>query len=141
MFRRFFLVFLILYGPQAARLHYGAQASGLPADETYVYHNAGRRPAVHTESRRPAVHTDKFSLANKQNLLLITIDTVRADHLGCYGYKQARTPNLDALAGQSLFFENAISSVPLTLPSHTTLLTGLYPFHHEVHDNAGVLAA
>jgi arylsulfatase A-like enzyme len=75
--------------------------------------------------------------AANQNLLLITIDTLRADHLGCYGNQLVKTPNLDAIAGQSLFFENAIAPAPLTLPSHTTLMTGRYPYHHGVRDNAG----
>jgi choline-sulfatase len=77
--------------------------------------------------------------ASHPNVLLITIDTLRADHLGCYGDRTIRTPNLDALAADSLFFENAICEAPLTLPSHTSLLTGRYPFHHGVHDNAGTL--
>ena len=71
------------------------------------------------------------------NLLLITIDTLRADHLGAYGRKDARTPNLDALAAKSVLFEQAICAAPLTLPSHTSLLTGRYPYHHGVRDNAG----
>ena len=77
--------------------------------------------------------------AANQNLVLITIDTLRADHLGCYGNKKVRTPHLDAIAGESLFFENAVSPAPLTLPSHTTLLTGRDPYHHGVRDNAGAV--
>jgi choline-sulfatase len=73
------------------------------------------------------------------NLLLITIDTLRADFLGCYGNRTVSTPNLDNLAKGSLFFRNAISAAPLTLPSHTSLMTGMYPYHHGVHDNAGVV--
>src|SRR5262249_39928893 len=77
--------------------------------------------------------------ADSQNLLLITIDTVRADHLGCYGYSAAKTPNLDRIAKRGLVFQNAICQAPLTLPSHTSLMTGLYPYHHGVHDNAGMV--
>jgi choline-sulfatase len=74
------------------------------------------------------------------NLVLITLDTVRADHLGCYGDRQAVTPWLDRLAGEGLRFANASSAVPLTLPSHTTLLSGLLPPHHGLRDNgAGAL--
>jgi len=73
---------------------------------------------------------------NKPNIVLITIDTLRADHLGCYGYKQNTSPNLDAFAKESLLFENAYSAVPLTLPSHATILTGLYPERHGIRDNA-----
>ncbi|MCI0416601.1 tetratricopeptide repeat protein [bacterium] len=72
----------------------------------------------------------------KTNIVLITIDTLRADHLGCYGYKQNTSPNLDAFAKESLLFENAYSAVPLTLPSHVTMLTGLYPERHGIRDNA-----
>lgn len=78
--------------------------------------------------------------AAKPNLLLITIDTLRADRVGAYGRQDARTPNLDALAQKSLLFEQAFCQAPLTLPSHTSLLTGRYPFHHGVRDNAGALS-
>ena len=69
------------------------------------------------------------------NLVLVTLDTVRADHLGCYGDAAAETPNLDTLAGQGVRFAHASSQVPLTLPSHTTILTGLLPPHHGVRNN------
>jgi arylsulfatase A-like enzyme/tetratricopeptide (TPR) repeat protein len=82
-----------------------------------------------------------FASAAKPDVLLITIDTLRSDHLGCYGNKSVRTPNLDRLAANALFFENAVCQAPLTLPSHTSLLTGRYPYHHGVHDNAGSVPA
>jgi choline-sulfatase len=76
------------------------------------------------------------------NLVLVTLDTLRADHLGCYGDAAAETPNLDTLAGQGVRFAHASSQVPLTLPSHTTILTGLLPPHHGVRNNgAAPLAA
>lgn len=71
------------------------------------------------------------------NVLLITIDTVRADHLGCYGAKDIQTPTLDALAHDGIVFERAISQVPLTWPSHAAILTGLYPFQNGVQDFTG----
>jgi len=74
------------------------------------------------------------------NLLLVTLDTVRADHLGCYGYAAARTPNLDALAGAGLRFGQAIAPAPLTMPSHATMMTGLDPPAHGVRDNGFRLA-
>ena len=80
-----------------------------------------------------------FVSAEKPDLLLITIDTLRADHLGSYGNQTVRTPNLDSLAKKSLFFQNAIAPAPLTLPSHTSLMTGRYPIRHGIHDNAGVV--
>lgn len=74
------------------------------------------------------------------NLVLFTLDTVRADHLGCYGDRQAITPTLDRLAAEGLRFADASSTVPLTLPSHTSLLTGLLPLHHGLRINgAGAL--
>jgi len=69
------------------------------------------------------------------NVLLITLDTTRADRLGCYGYAPAETPALDALARGGVRFTRAYTHVPLTLPSHTTMLTGLLPPEHGVHDN------
>ena len=69
------------------------------------------------------------------NVLLITIDTTRADRIGCYGYPLARTPHIDALAAQGVRFANAYSPVPLTLPSHCSILTGEYPFVHRVRNN------
>jgi arylsulfatase A-like enzyme len=70
------------------------------------------------------------------NLLIITTDTTRADRVGCYGYKQALTPNIDELAANGVRLQNAISCVPLTLPSHTTIFTGLIPPAHGVRVNA-----
>jgi choline-sulfatase len=71
------------------------------------------------------------------NVILITIDTVRADHVGCYGAKDIQTPTLDALARDGIVFERAISQVPLTWPSHAAILTGLYPFQNGVQDFTG----
>ncbi|HEY1400633.1 MAG TPA: sulfatase-like hydrolase/transferase [Terriglobales bacterium] len=68
------------------------------------------------------------------NVVLITIDTLRADHLGCYGYKQIKTPNIDGLAADSSRFERAYTVVPVTLPSHTAMLTGTYPMLSGMHD-------
>jgi len=70
-----------------------------------------------------------------RNLLLVTIDTVRADHLGAYGYSAAETPALDRLAREGLRFDHAESAVPLTLPSHATILSGLTPPHHGLRNN------
>ena len=65
------------------------------------------------------------------------MDTLRADRLPAYGYRKVETPALDALARDSIVFDNAISHVPLTLPSHVSLFTGLLPFQHGVRDNLG----
>ena len=70
--------------------------------------------------------------AERPNLLLISIDTLRADHLGCYGYARPTSPSLDALAAQGVLFEHAYAPAPWTLPSHVSLLTALYPAEHGV---------
>jgi len=72
-----------------------------------------------------------------ENLILISVDTLRADHLACYGYRANSTPNFDRLARESILFERAFSEYPLTLPAHSTMLTGLYPFDHGVVENVG----
>jgi len=61
------------------------------------------------------------------SILLVTIDTLRADHVGCYGARDAETPHLDRLAAEGVRFDEARSQVPLTLPSHATILTGRFP--------------
>ena len=71
-----------------------------------------------------------------RHVLLISIDTCRADHLGCYGYALDTTPNIDAIAEQGIVFENAISPVPYTLPAHCSMLTGTIPPVHGVLDNS-----
>src|SRR5271165_7370278 len=71
------------------------------------------------------------------NLVLITVDTLRADHLRCYGYQQIRTPNIDRLAAEGTRFTTVITAAPLTLPAHCSILTGTYPMFHGVRDNVG----
>jgi choline-sulfatase len=68
------------------------------------------------------------------NVILITLDTVRADRMGFLGSDRKLTPNLDALARQSVVFTRAYSQVPLTTASHATILTGTYPQYHQVND-------
>ncbi|TFG79317.1 MAG: tetratricopeptide repeat protein, partial [Chrysiogenales bacterium] len=69
------------------------------------------------------------------NVLIITLDTTRADHIGAYGYKTAQTPNIDLLASQGIRFDNGYAPVPLTLPSHSALFTGRYPIANNVRNN------
>ncbi len=73
--------------------------------------------------------------AGGKNLLVISIDTCRADHIGAYGSAAARTPNIDRLAAEGVLFENCLSPVPLTLPAHSSLFTGVYPPGHKVRNN------
>lgn len=69
------------------------------------------------------------------NVLLITLDTTRADRIGCYGYTGAHTPVLDGLGARGVIFQRAQSQVPLTLPSHASILTGRYPKEHGLRVN------
>jgi len=77
--------------------------------------------------------------ANRPSLLLITLDTTRADRIGCYGYTNARTPTIDGLAGSGVLFKEAFCQVPLTLPSHASMLTGTYPATNGVRTNGVAL--
>ncbi|HEY2252377.1 MAG TPA: sulfatase-like hydrolase/transferase [Planctomycetaceae bacterium] len=76
-----------------------------------------------------------FVVGRRPNVLLITLDTTRADRLGCYGYAPALTPTLDALAAKGVLFERAYTPAPLTLPSHASMMTGLYPPEHGLLTN------
>jgi choline-sulfatase len=73
----------------------------------------------------------------RPDVLLVTIDTLRADHVGCYGDRGAATPVIDALAARGVRFAEAVVQIPLTLPSHASILTGVTPLVHGVRDNAG----
>ena len=74
---------------------------------------------------------------SKMNVLLVTVDTLRADHLGCYGYRGAETPNIDRLASQGTKFDRVYAQVPFTLPSHASMFTSTYPMWNGVRDSAG----
>ena len=78
---------------------------------------------------------DKVTPNPQGNVLLITLDTTRADRIGAYGCKTAATPHIDRLASAGVVCENAYSPVPLTLPAHCTVLSGLYPPGHQVRNN------
>ena len=75
------------------------------------------------------------------SFLLVTLDTTRADRIGAYGYDAAETPALDALAERGVLFERAYTPAPITLPSHASMLTGLYPRTHGVRDNGRFVLA
>ena len=72
-----------------------------------------------------------------RNIVLISIDTCRADYLSCYGYPRETTPHIDAFARAATRFENTISPIPITLPAHSSMLTGTIPPFHGVHNNIG----
>ena len=81
-----------------------------------------------TEAQSTSTHPSRPSV------LLITLDTVRSDHLGCYGYSRIETPAIDRLAAEGLRFSNAYAQVPITLPSHAVIMTGTYPMFNGVRD-------
>ena len=104
----------------------------LPIAALAILSSCGRTNAPSGES--PAA-------ARPRNLLLVTIDTLRADRLGCYGYAQVETPHLDALARRGTLFENAVAQAPLTAPSHASMMTGLNPTAHKVRNTGGFVLA
>jgi arylsulfatase A-like enzyme/lipopolysaccharide biosynthesis regulator YciM len=85
----------------------------------------------------------KKSLQNKQlkslNVILFTLDTLRSDYVSAYRTQKAETPNIDKIAEEGVLFETCIAQTPLTLPSHTSILSGTYPLYHQVRDNGGFL--
>ena len=88
--------------------------------------------------RSPVARVAKFwseQGIGKPNVVLITLDTTRADHLACYGYAEVKTPHLDSLARRGVLFEQAATTSPLTLPAHCSILTGMYPTYHGVRIN------
>ncbi len=70
-----------------------------------------------------------------RNVVLISIDTCRADYLSCYGFFRQTTPNIDAVAKEGILFKNVFSTSPITLPAHSSMMTGTIPPYHGVHDN------
>ena len=79
--------------------------------------------------------------ATPYNLILLSLDTTRFDRLSCYGFNKTTSPNLDRLAADGILFEGTRSPVPVTLPAHATMLTGLYPFEHGVRNNGSYVVA
>ncbi len=88
------------------------------------------------EPPRASGSTEFRRISATPSILLVSLDTTRADHLGCYGNREASTPNLDRWAREGVVFENALTPVPVTLPAHASLLTGLLSHRHGVRDNA-----
>ena len=82
----------------------------------------------------PDASAPKRAESKPPNIILITLDTTRADRMGFLGSQRGLTPNLDAMARQSVVFTHAYSQVPLTTASHATILTGTYPQFHQVND-------
>jgi arylsulfatase A-like enzyme/Tfp pilus assembly protein PilF len=99
------------------------------------------RPAKEKESVQ--VTSKYFQSLSEQldiehmNIILFTIDTLRADHLECYGYQGVKTPQINRMAEEGVLFEHNIVQTPLTLPSHSSIMTGTYPLYHGIRDNGG----
>ncbi|MBM3309991.1 MAG: tetratricopeptide repeat protein [Candidatus Aminicenantes bacterium] len=91
--------------------------------------------AVFLQPWRPKF--DRLRAGQKLNVILVTVDTLRADRLGCYGFRGVKTPVIDTLAAEGVRFSRCMAQTPLTLPSHTTILTGTLPLFHGVRDNGG----
>src|SRR5438034_10600253 len=88
-----------------------------------------------------AVDAQRPQKPSAPDIYLVTIDTLRADHVHCYGYERVQTPALDSLAKDGIRFAQAFTPSPITNTSHTTILTGLLPSSHGVTDFAVPLAA
>jgi arylsulfatase A-like enzyme len=91
---------------------------------------------ISCNSRNPEARAAHAAL-QPLNLVVITIDTLRPDHLHCYGYAGIQTPTLDELSRKGVLFENAVAQAPLTPPSHASIFTGQYPTVHHVRNVGG----
>ena len=112
-----------------------------------VEHDSSR-PAASGPGRAPAVIWRAAWSAGCQasepipdSVVLITLDTTRADRLSAYGFQEISTPAIDRLAAEGIVFEDAVAPVPLTLPSHASMLTGRWPAKHGIRDNADAALA
>jgi arylsulfatase A-like enzyme/Flp pilus assembly protein TadD len=94
-----------------------------------------------SETPTPSVESRVTPDEPAQNVILITIDTLRGDYLGCYGRAEVSTPNIDGLAARGARFDQAIVQIPLTTPSHASILTGTYPQVHKIRDIGGFTLA
>jgi arylsulfatase A-like enzyme len=111
-------------------------AARVPSQEEAAPRPArGSAPAAAVSTTNRATDAVHSPPSGPPSFLLITLDTVRADHLGSYGASPSPTPTLDSLAERGVLFESAIATNPETLPSHTSILTGLYPSSHGVRGN------
>ncbi len=93
--------------------------------------------AITSVNGEPLGHLPAGVAAGDLNLLLVTLDTTRADRIHAYGFAGIETPNFDRLAREGVLFEEAVAPAPLTLPAHSSIFTGQYPPAHGVRDNGG----
>lgn len=113
----------------------GCSGSSSTPDEPAKPATAEAKPA----EAAPVKAIPKRSKKDTPSVVLITMDTTRADHIGAYGYDKAMSPTVDAFAANGLRFERAYSVVPLTTPSHASMMTGLYPTRHGIHNNGDAI--
>ncbi len=99
--------------------------------------HSSSKPPDSTAERQPAHPAEPPTALRPLNLVLVTVDTLRFDHLGCYGNSGIATSTLDSIAQRGVLFENAVTHTPLTAPSHASIFTGLYPMGHKVRDTGG----
>jgi choline-sulfatase len=100
-----------------------------------VWRAAHRPPRTPDETRARLAGLDPAPA--DVNVVVVTLDTLRADRLGCYGFRGISTPNIDRLAAEGVVFDRMTATVPLTFPSHSSMFTGLLPPRHGVRDNGG----
>lgn len=101
-----------------------------------IFTSCGRSDSLEEQPTETAL-----ALGPTRGYILISIDTLRADHLGCYGYHKPTSPFLDSLASKGALFERVFVQYPATLVSHMSLFTGLYPLEHGVYPPSAVLSA
>jgi len=116
--------------PQHKKFTFSRHRVSLPYKEELTIHlKTLSHKSVSPFWINPAVYNRENK---KTNIILISIDTLRADHLACYGYKRNTSPNIDKLASESAVFKNNYSTSPWTLPAHVSLFTSLYEVKHQV---------
>lgn len=113
---------------------------GFASDAGAAARDASAAPGSGSANGTEARIAESGAKAIPTSVLLVTLDTTRADRIGCYGAKDAATPTLDALAAGGVRFERVTSPSPLTVPSHATMLSGLVPRRHGARDNAARLS-
>jgi arylsulfatase A-like enzyme/tetratricopeptide (TPR) repeat protein len=113
---------------------WGVLGVALPALAAFVL---PRLLPPRTDGQARARLAGRHPAPSSVNVVVVTLDTLRADRLGCYGFRGIETPNIDAVAAEGVLFEQATATAPMTLPSHASIFTGLIPPHHGVRDNGG----
>ncbi len=118
----------------------GGEREGAPLPTGDPARSPAASRSVISDGPNPATATESLALANPDapwNVILITMDTTRADALGVYGQIRDVTPRIDRVADEGVMFEQVSASSPNTLPSHATILTGKQPFAHGARSNSG----